>query len=191
MFDTSRQADERRAYSSTGDHKPFQTGDERRTCLMKKHRKKVDTDPLARWMDQVVDQWPDRPAPVGLTAQVMSRVRAAGRQPWYRRPWHAWPVMYQRLGLAMFTLLFWGSSYQMSRWLQPDRWREPIGASESPLAQWLHLGEALALAFRAVWKVVVDMGNPYLWMLAGALGLFWISSLGLGTVVWRLARGRE
>ncbi len=126
-------------------------------------------------------------APGTLAPRVMAALAARAALPWYHRAWQTWPRTGQIFSLAALAAVFAGVAVAGGH-LFPAGTARPTGglfATVSLAASLLAtVGEALLLTVKHL--------HPA-WVAAGLLVLSagWLSCLGLGTAIFRLAVPRR
>lgn len=148
-------------------------------------------DPLASWTDQVLKQLPPRPAPSSLIPLVLAAVARRRALPWYRQPWFSWPGPVRLLtavaaslvlGLGIWLVLPHAEVVSLASAKQAAAQFETVREVHTTADILKSLGSALLLVLKSL--------NS--WVLAGILGAFallWSTTVGLGTVCWRLTSG--
>ena len=123
----------------------------------------MDELDLERLVDRELKRLPTPRAPRSLMARVMTAVVAPRPQPWYARPWLAWPRALQVLSVAAFVGVatgawtVWNEAPQIVQWANQMRavsralWNVLFG----PIAfVVLGLTIVVALACAAAWTAV-------------------------------------
>jgi hypothetical protein len=142
---------------------------------------------LESLIDRELKSLPPLAAPDTLAPRVMAALAARAALPWYRRAWQTWPRAGQILSLAALAAVFAGLAVAGGH-LFPAGTARPTGglfATVSLVASLLAtVGEALLLAAKQL--------HPA-WVATGLLVLSagWLSCLGLGTAIFRLALARR
>ncbi len=148
-------------------------------------------DPLASWTDQVLKQLPPRPAPSSLAPRVLAAVARCRALPWYRQPWFSWPLSVRLLtafaaslvlGLGIGLVLPHADAVSLASAKQAASQLETVREVHATAGILKSLGNALLL-------VLQSLNGWVLAALLGAFALLWSTTLGLGTVCWRLASG--
>ena len=148
-------------------------------------------EPLAEWTDQVLRQLPARRAPASLAPRILQAIARQRALPWYRRPWMEWPRLY-RVITAVATLLVLGFG---GWWILPHADVVSLSAATEAASQFETVREVSVTAgiLKSLGQaVLLVVRSLHAWVLAGLLGLaalIWTTTLGLGTVCWRLASG--
>jgi len=138
-------------------------------------------------LDAELRQLPDVQAPETLIPRVMAVVRAKAKLPWWRRTWWHWPPAAQVLLLLGFVGLMIGLSYY-----GPLAWN---GLATSHLGQtlggWLQaltpLWDCLAALINAFALVIRQARTLALVLAAGICLALYLSCLGLGTMMYKVA----
>ena len=92
-----------------------------------------------RWLDRELKQLPELPAPAALVHRVMLAVHQRRSQPWYRRPWPAWPPACQILSLLLFAGL---AGFAIATGMNPA-WLPGWESMNPRLEQWGEAGRGL------------------------------------------------
>jgi hypothetical protein len=146
---------------------------------------------LARLIQRELSRLPMVEAPTSLLPRVMATVEARARQPWWRRSWLSWPRSCRIVFLLMSLVLAGGFAYGWNL----------VGAAGSLQA----LRESLSGEFsflRPVWELVCALGNALvlvfraggpvlIWTTCLALGAIYLTSVGLGTLCYRVATNKS
>jgi len=142
-------------------------------------------------LDRALKGLPNRRAPASLMPRVLATIEARARRPWYRQAWSTWPHAAQGLSLAVLSLLLGALTYACLHFPElgaPDAFRARLDTWLAPLA--------------AVWTVVAALGDVAQavctktggWICIG-LGTIcvaaYLSAIGAGTALYRLACGRH
>lgn len=142
---------------------------------------------LESLIDRELKSLPALDAPGTLAPRVMAALAARAALPWYRCAWQTWPRAGQVLALAALAAVFAGLAvaggqlFHNSGVRPTGGWFATVSLVTSLLAT---VGEALLLAVKHL--------HPA-WLAAGLLVLSagWLSCLGLGTAIFRLAMPRR
>lgn len=145
---------------------------------------------LEHLIDRELRRLPDRAAPGSLMPRVMQAIAARQALPWWRKSFAHWPVPVRLAFLAgssglvaLVAYLVWGVSTGLT-----------LGALGAEIRPWIS-------GFSTVRSLVETLGSAVL-ILAKAAGpwLMWsaitiaavsyLTTIGLGTVCWRLATRR-
>lgn len=142
---------------------------------------------LEKLIDRELKSLPPLAAPDTLAPRVMAALAARVSLPWYHRAWQTWPLSGQILSLAALVLMFVAVATAGGRWIPEGAARPTTGllGGLSFLVSLLGtVGEALVLTVKHL--------HPA-WIAAGLLVLSadWLSCLGLGTAIFRLAMPRR
>jgi hypothetical protein len=138
-------------------------------------------------LDEELRQLPDTPAPETLIPRVMAVVRAKAGLPWWRRTWWHWPPAAQVLVLLSFLGLLMGVG-----WYGPAAW-DALAASQpgQTVAAWLQALDPLAdclAALASAFALVIKQAGTLALVLAAVICLaMYLSCLGLGTMMYRVA----
>jgi len=148
----------------------------------------MNHDPqLESLMDRELKSLPALAAPEALAPRVMAALATRAELPWYRCAWQTWPLAWQIASFAALTAMFAGLGLAGGQWFHTDAARPMTGllSSLSVAASLVAtVGEALLLAVKHLQPA---------WVAAGllVLGAGWLSCLGLGTALFRLAVPRR
>jgi hypothetical protein len=130
---------------------------------------------------------PAVPAPATLVHRVMLTVHERARQPWWRRSWAGWPTPVRLLFLVgatafacvcMFSLVY-------------------LGGEVSLASVMTEAGDQVSF-LRPVWEVAAALAGALVWLARAAspvlvwsviltLGAIYLTSVGLGTLCYRVA----
>ena len=142
---------------------------------------------LASRIQRELGRLPLIEAPASLLPRVMAAVEARARQPWWRRSWLSWPRSCRVLFLLVSVVLAGGCAYGFNL----------VGegiAVES-------LSGSLAGGFgflRPIWEVALALGNALvlvirsggsllIWAIGLTVAAVYLTSVGLGTLCYRVA----
>lgn len=153
------------------------------------NRPEPEPDPLAAWADQALRQLPARPAPGDLVPRVLAEIRRRAKAPWYRRPWLQWPATHRwgsgvLLATSFFLVLGMVAPRVGAFIRHHERFQQATRLTDGLVA----LGEAPARVGHAI-LVCFDQVQP--WVVTSilcSLAVAWLSTVGLGTACWRIAR---
>ena len=148
-------------------------------------------DAMEQWLDRELRRLPDRPAPATLMPRVMQAIAARKALPWWRKSYAHWPFV------ARITFLIGSSGLGMLLFYAV--WGLLSGVSLAGLqAEFPTLGvgwdsvfsllETLGSAARLL---IVTTGSWLMWAAAAVAGVSYLTTIGLGTVCWRLMARRE
>jgi hypothetical protein len=142
---------------------------------------------LESLIDCALKSLPPLAAPDTLVPRVMAALAARAALPWYHRAWQTWPRAGQVLSLAALAAVFAAMAAAGGQWIPAGTARPTAGllGGLSLLASLLAtVGEALVLTVKHL--------HPA-WLATGLLVLSagWLSCLGLGTAIFRLAMPRR
>ena len=153
------------------------------------NRPASDPDPLAAWTDRALRQLPDRPAPTALAPRVLAEIRRRATAPWYRRPWLQWPGT-PRWGSGLLlasslVLLFGLLAPRAQELVQHQETFQQIARVDGTFSA---LGDALARVGAALLASAGQVESSAVIALLAVVAAAWMSTLGLGTACWRIAR---
>jgi hypothetical protein len=145
---------------------------------------------LEQTLDRELRGLPDRIAPETLIPRVLACLAQRERAPWWRKSFAYWPWPARMLflvtssGLAALLLYFtWGLSTGAT-----------FGALSSEvrdLAADFELSRDLAVALGGAAVTLVKTASPsLLWVAAGVVGACYVTTLTLGTCIYRLVTQR-
>lgn len=147
-------------------------------------------EPIDEWegeLDRALQRLPDRPAPSTLIPRVLAALEARACRPWYRREWSTWPRPFQGLSLAVLSFLLGALTYACLHFPElaaPD-------TMESRWNTWVAPWVALWNAGQAMLEVLTGLcQNGGGWFCVGlgvAVLLLYLSTLGAGTMLYRMA----
>lgn len=132
---------------------------------------------------------PDRAAPAGLIPAVLQSLQSLAGRPWWTRPWTAWPLWTQWVGLmcslgCVGLLVFGLQSMPVASWTE--------ALSANLTAGWRAI-EPFAQAGVVLLEAMVRVVNHVGWLgwslTAGMFLAMYTASLGLGTMCLRVAAG--
>lgn len=145
-------------------------------------------------LEQVIDRelrrLPDLTAPASLAPRVMQEIARRAARPWWQQSFASWPWSARLIfvafssGLAALLLYFsWGLSLGVSAGSLASEAGVLAGRFEFVGGVVRALSGALLLAARSA--------NPALpWIVAGVAGSCYLTTVGLGTYLYRLAAQR-
>ena len=148
-----------------------------------------DQDPLAQWADRALRQVPGPRAPSTLAPRVAAEIRRRANLPWYRRPWLQWSGP-QRWMSALFLT---GGLYGFFGLLIPSLNSVAAGTEAYRQASRVPgfldaLSDAASLVIDALARSAETI-PPWAYSATLAIVVFsWLSTVGLGTACWRIAR---
>lgn len=148
------------------------------------HERCSEDDLLADRAHRLLRQLPGRRAPANLAPRVLAELARRAQLIWYRRPWTDWPEVMRWLS----TFVLAGTVAGTLRLLEGG-WTatktSPALASVQDVPVYLNAAETCSRSLLNLTQLV-----PTTWWLVGAaaLGIVALSTLGLGTAAWRLAR---
>ncbi len=148
-----------------------------------------DKDPLAQWADRVLRQAPERRAPSTLVPRVVAEIRRRANLPWYRRPWLQWSGPQRWMSVVVLS----GALYGFFGWLIPSLNSAAVGTATYRQASRVPgfidvLWDAGSLVLDAVARSAETI-PPWAFTAMLAIVVFsWLSTVGLGTACWRIAR---
>ncbi len=146
---------------------------------------------LEQLIDRELRRLPDRAAPETLMPRVMRAIAARREAPWWRKSFAHWPLAARWAFLtgscalsALMIYVMWGLSSGVTL--------SGLGAEIRPWVSGLPvirsvfetLGSALLVLARSA-------GTWVVWGAACVAALSYLTTIGLGTVCWRLAMRRE
>jgi hypothetical protein len=142
------------------------------------------------WEDALTEELrrlPDVEAPETLIPRVMALIRAKARLPWWRQTWWHWPPAAQLFVLLSFLGLVIGLSCY-----GPQAWdalaASPLGQA---VAGWLQalapLADGLSALVNAFALIIRQTGTLALILTAVVCLAMYLSCLGLGTMMYRVA----
>jgi hypothetical protein len=142
---------------------------------------------LESLIDRELKSLPTLDAPGTLASRVMAVLAARAALPWYHRAWQTWPRTGQIFSLAALAAVFAGMALAGGQWF-PDGAARPTAG----LLSWLSLAASLLATVGEALLLTVKHLHPA-WVAAGLLVLSagWLSCLGLGTAIFRLAVPRR
>jgi len=145
---------------------------------------------LEQLIDRELRSLPERPAPETLMPRVMQAIAAKRALPWWKKSYVYWPVHARVLFLAASTGLMclagyglWGVSLGLDL--------ESLAAEIRPWFAWfIPLRSLVETLASAVVTLVKAAGPWFVWGLAGVGAVSYVTTVGLGTVCWRLVARR-
>jgi hypothetical protein len=145
---------------------------------------------LARLLQQEISRLPLIEAPSSLLPRVMAAVQARARLPWWKRSWLSWPWSCRIVFLLISLVLAWGCASGLG-FIGEAGSLESVRGSLSgefsflrPIWEVAHaLGNALVLVFRSGGQVLI-------WTTCLTLAVIYVTSVGLGTLCYRVAANK-
>jgi hypothetical protein len=130
-------------------------------------------------------------APTTLLPRVLAAIEAArANQPWWRKSWSDWPKWCRVLVLFAGLCVAGGMGY-LAFSFGPDLTLSALG---DVAAEWLSplrpAWEALAALANAALVLVRAGGQLLLWVCLLVVAVIYLTSVGLGTVCYRMALNR-
>jgi len=142
---------------------------------------------LADRIQRELDRLPLLEAPASLLPRVMAAVEARARQPWWKRSWLSWPRSCRVVFLLMSVVLAAGCAYGLS-FLGAGISLEPVGGSLTGSFGFLRPVWDLTLTLGNALALVIWSGGPLLiWAIGLTVGAIYLTSVGLGTLCYRVA----
>lgn len=146
---------------------------------------------LEHMIDRELRRLPERPAPATLIPRVMQAVAARRALPWWRKSFAHWPVPARILFLAgssslaaLLGYLIWGVSSGIS-----------VGALGAEIQAWtsgIEMIRSVAETLGSAALILAKSTGPWLvWATIAVASVSYLTTVGLGTVCWRLATRRE
>lgn len=126
-------------------------------------------DELERLIDGELKGLPQPRAPRSLLPRVMAAIDAPRVQPWYSRPWLAWPRVWQGVSVAFVA------SLAVGLW---TIWSEAPG-----IVQWFN---RVAVVSRALWNVLF---GPIAFIVIGLIVIVALAGAAAWTAVSRVTFG--
>jgi hypothetical protein len=142
---------------------------------------------LAGLIQRELSRLPLIEAPTSLLPRVMAAVEARAGLPWWKRSWRTWPWSCRIVFLLTSLLLAMGCAYGLGL------------VGEAGSSQSLRGSMSGGFRFlRPVWEVAYALGNALvlvfrsggpvlLWTTCLVLGAMYLTSVGLGTLCYRVA----
>ncbi len=148
-----------------------------------------DSDSLARWADRALGQLPARPAPASLAPRVLAEIRRRANPPWYRRPWLRWPAPQRGLSALLLATGLYGFFGRLVPSLNDAAAGTEIYRRLHRLPGFLDsFSDAVAEVAHAI-ALTASTVPPWAGVAVVGIAAFsWISTVGLGTACWRIAR---
>jgi hypothetical protein len=146
-----------------------------------------DEQQLERAIGRELKSLPELTVPAALADRVLATLEQRSREPWYRRSWETWPVVWQVASFAAMLALFGGlclAGGELSRTEPILQAAQRIGQGVSCLDS---IGNTLKILVASVLLVLKNLGTPCLLacLIVGALG--YTLFLALGAACCRLA----
>ncbi len=146
---------------------------------------------LEQWIDRELRQLPDRPAPETLMPRVMQAIAVRRALPWWRKSFTHWPAPAKILfllgssGLAsLLAYLVWGVSNGAT-----------MGTLGAEIQSWMSglglIGSVLETLGSALVTLAKSAGPWLMWVSIAIASVSYLTTVGLGTLGWRLATRRE
>ena len=143
-------------------------------------------DRLNRWAHGALRQLSGPSAPPDFAAVTLARIQYETATAWYRLPWLQWPTSVRwssALALLSLTVLFaWVGLPRFHHWLENTDWIRQFTRGFESLAAVCH---TLLSSGR---MTLEHMPRSLVFTLSLCFASLWISTLGLGTAYWRMAR---
>lgn len=146
---------------------------------------------LERLIHRELRRLPLRSAPQSLLPRVLARIEARARQPWYRRLWTRWPTACQGVFLGLLAAVAWGLTCGLG-----EAWTSLVTPQlTARLSPWLSpldaLGDGLATAGKALFGSLRKPGQMALLAGLAVVAAAYLSCLGAGTALYRLANAKS
>jgi hypothetical protein len=146
---------------------------------------------LEHLIDRELRRLPELPAPATLMPRVMQAIAARQAVPWWRKSFIHWPVSARLAFLAgssaltaLLVYLVWGFSSGVS-----------LGGLGSEIQPWLSglsaIRSLLETLGSAALVLAKSASNWLMWSAITMAAVSYLTTVGLGTVCWRLATRRE
>lgn len=127
---------------------------------------------------------PELPAPQNLVSRVMAVIVERERQPWWQRPWLAWPMAARGASVAILSVCLGAAGF--------------VGHTVWARLTLSRFGDQTWMSLGWVWDFLATLGNASLvvlravnpvWVIGGlAFAAFvYLTCIGLGTVCFRVA----
>ncbi|MGE3313358.1 MAG: hypothetical protein AB7O66_25615 [Limisphaerales bacterium] len=146
---------------------------------------------LEQLIDRQLRRLPDRPAPETLLPRVLQAIEARKAAPWWRKSFSHWPVGARLIFLtgssalsALMIYVMWGLSSGVT-----------LSALTAEIRPWLAGLPLVRSVFEtlgsALWVLARSAGTWVVWGAACVAAVSYLTTIGLGTVCWRLAMHRH
>ena len=143
-------------------------------------------DRLNRWAHGALRQLSGPSAPPDFAAVTLARIQREAAPAWYRLPWLQWPTAARwssALALLVLTVLFASVGLpRFQHWLENTGW---IRQSTRGLDSLASGSQTLLNSGR---MTLGHLPRSLVFTLLLCFASLWISTLGLGTACWRMAR---
>ena len=152
--------------------------------------------PLDAALDSALARLTTMRAPETLLPRVMAVTRGLTARPWYARPWDTWPIVYQRMSVAVCLLVLAAMTLTMP--LGNGRWLEAIvDRTNGRFDIWLQAIHDMARIARSAEAVTNTAGSLWqglsvpLLLYASVVGVLLCLVMGLfGVALNRLTPGK-
>jgi len=146
---------------------------------------------LEHLIDRELRRLPDRPAPGTLMPRVMQAIAARQATPWWQKSFVHWPLPARLAFLtgsstlaALLGYLVWGLSSGVTL--------GALGAEIRPWLSGLSVIRSILETLGSAALVLAKSAGPWLmWAAITIAAVSYLTTIGLGTVCWRLATRRE
>ncbi len=132
---------------------------------------------------------PEPAAPQDLLPKVLRRIAAPRPPSWWRSPWFEWPRGMRILSAILFAAVF-GGAWCFAHDIMAAA--NLIGVRLADTFQFLRPLFTVVEALTSVLQLLVGaIKSQYLILGAGVIAALYLSAVGLGTVCYRLAAGKN
>jgi hypothetical protein len=142
---------------------------------------------LAELIHGELRQLPPVKAPATLAPRVLAAIEARANQPWWKKSWSDWPKWCRVLVLLFGVSIAGGLSY-LAFYFGPELTLSAVG---DLVAEWLSSLKPAwetALALANATLLLFRSGGQLLWWIGlVVVAMIYLTSVGLGTVCYRVA----
>ncbi len=138
-------------------------------------------------LDRELKSLPNRRAPATLLPRVLAKIEAQKKLPWYRRTWAQWPRSAQLFSGILTFAVFLAIGAGLNLAWDAFSWKTLVSGATTALGP---IGSCLS-SLSSACAVLFRKSNNLILILTVVLGLgMYLSCIGLGTVVYRVAHNR-